>query len=84
MIVTAEAKHPNDNSQQYSFGSEYTWNEIVAVRAGYKLEYEEEGLTLGGGLNLTPTKGTMLVVDYAWSDFGRLESVHRFSFGIKF
>jgi len=82
--ITAEAKHPNDNSQQYALGSEYIWNDLVALRGGYKFEYAEEGLTLGGGLNLSPTKGTNLAVDYAWSDFGRLQSVHRFSFGIKF
>jgi len=82
--IAAEAKHPNDNDQQLSLGTEYSWNEMVALRAGYKFEYEEEGLTLGGGVNLQPTTGSNLVIDYAWSDFGRLESVHRFSFGIRF
>jgi long-subunit fatty acid transport protein len=82
--VTADAKHPNDNVQQFSLGSEYAWNETVALRAGYKFRSEEEGLTLGGGVNLSPTPSTNLVIDYAWSDFGRLQSVHRFSFGLRF
>ncbi len=82
--VTAEGKHPNDNLQQLSLGTEYSWNNTVALRAGYKFRYEEEGLTLGGGLLLSPTQNANLAVDYAWSDFGQLESVHRFSFGIRF
>lgn len=82
--IAAEAKHPNDNDQQMSLGTEYAWNEMVALRAGYKFQYEEEGLTLGGGVNLNPTTNSNLVIDYAWSDFGRLNSVHRFSFGIRF
>ncbi len=82
--VTAEGKHPNDNMQQLSLGTEYSWNSTVALRAGYKFRYEEEGLTLGGGLLLSPAQDANLAVDYAWSDFGHLESVHRFSFGIRF
>ena len=82
--IAAEAKHPNDNVQQLSLGSEYLWNSMVALRAGYKFKYEEEGVTLGGGVILGPTKSTALVIDYAWSDFGNLDSVHRFSFGIRF
>lgn len=82
--VAAEAKHPNDNVQQVSLGTEYSWNQTIALRAGYKFRYEEEGLSLGGGVILNPTPGTGLVIDYAWSDFGRLQSVHRFSFGIRF
>ncbi len=82
--VTAEGKHPNDNLQQLSLGTEYSWNNTVALRAGYKFEYDEEGLTLGGGLLLSPTQNAKLAIDYAWSDFGHLDSVHRFSFGIRF
>jgi len=83
-MIAVEGKHPNDNVQQASLGSEYVWNETVSLRAGYKFRYEEEGVSLGAGLVLNPTNSTALVVDYAWSDFGRLESVHRFSFGLKF
>jgi long-subunit fatty acid transport protein len=82
--VSADAKHPNDNVQQLSLGTEYTWKQAVSLRAGYKFRSEEEGLTLGGGVIVNPTSGSALVVDYAWSDFGNLDSAHRFSFGIRF
>ncbi len=82
--VTAEAKHPNDNVQQASFGGEYLWKDIFSLRGGYKFNYEEEGLTLGGGMKLKTGKDTKLDISYAWADFSRLSSVHRFSLGFEF
>lgn len=82
--VTMEAKHPNDNVQQASFGGEYLWKETFSLRGGYKFNYEEEGLTLGGGVKVKTGKNTKLDVSYAWADFSRLSSVHRFSLGFEF
>lgn len=82
--VTFEAKHPNDNVQQASFGGEYLWKETFSLRGGYKFNYEEEGLTLGGGMKIKTGKNTKLDLSYAWADFSRLSSVHRFSLGFEF
>jgi len=82
--VSMEAKHPNDNIQQASLGGEYLWKETFSLRAGYKLNYEEEGLTLGGGMKIKAGKNTKLDINYAWADFSRLSSVHRFSLGFEF
>jgi hypothetical protein len=82
--VAMEAKHPNDNVQQASFGGEYSWRETFSLRGGYKFNYEEEGLTLGGGMKINTGKNTELDISYAWADFSRLSSVHRFSLGFEF
>jgi long-subunit fatty acid transport protein len=82
--ISVEAKHPNDNIQQASFGGEYLWKDILSLRAGYKFNYEEEGLTLGGGVKLKAGKKTNLDINYAWADFSRLQNVHRFSLGFEF
>ncbi len=84
LTMSVEAKHPNDNDQQASIGSEYCFQEKYFLRGGYKLNYEEQGLTLGGGLHAPVGQNKEVVFDYAWSDFGRLESVHRFSVGFQF
>ncbi|MCJ7578595.1 MAG: hypothetical protein MUO91_09105, partial [candidate division Zixibacteria bacterium] len=84
LTVSMEAKHPNDNLQQASFGGEYIWREHFSLRAGYKFNYEEEGLTLGGGVKLKTGNKTNLDINYAWADFSRLQSVHRFSLGFEF
>jgi len=84
MTFAIEAKHPNDNLQQGSFGTEFDWQDKYFLRGGYKLNYEEEGLGLGAGFKTNITEGTQLSMDYAWVSFGRFDSVHRFSAGLAF
>ncbi|SYZ72480.1 conserved exported hypothetical protein [Candidatus Zixiibacteriota bacterium] len=84
LTTSGEVKHPNDNIQQGSLGAELNWNEHYFLRGGYKFNYEEEGLGLGGGLQTKLTETTDLVIDYAWVDFGRLNAVHRFSASVRF
>ncbi|MGH8015865.1 MAG: PorV/PorQ family protein [Candidatus Zixiibacteriota bacterium] len=84
VTVATEMKHPNDQAQQGAFGFEYAYSEKFFLRSGYKLNYDEEGLTFGGGLATNISNGTKVHIDYAWQDFGRLESTHRFSVGFTF
>jgi len=84
LLMAIEAKHPSDNLQQGSIGSELDWRETYFLRAGYKFNYDEEGLGLGAGFRTGVTETTDLILDYAWVDFGRLNSVHRFSASITF
>lgn len=84
ITILSEMKHPNDNDQQVSLGFEYSNREKFFLRSGYKFNYAEEGLTLGAGLIAPFGDENGLVIDYAWTDFGRLNSVHRFSAIIDF
>ncbi|UCG62887.1 MAG: PorV/PorQ family protein [Candidatus Zixiibacteriota bacterium] len=84
VTIAGEIKHPNDNVQQGSVGAEFGFNEMFFLRGGYKINYDEEGLTVGGGLDTRVSKSTRLLIDYAWQDFGRLESTQRFSVGFTF
>jgi len=84
LTMTGEAKHPNDNIQQGSLGAELAFQEKYFLRGGYKLNYEEERLAFGGGMLASLTKNTVLQIDYAWQDFGRLSSTQKFSVGFIF
>jgi len=84
LTLSGELKHPNDNMQRGALGAEWDYSDRFFLRGGYKLNYEEEGLTLGGGLSTQVTNGTKLIVDYAWQDLGRLQSTQRFSVGFTF
>jgi hypothetical protein len=84
LTVSGEAKHPNDNLQQGSIGAQFGYSEKFFLRGGYKLNYDEEGLALGGGLSTNLSRSTKLQIDYAWQDFGRLESTQKFSVGFLF
>ncbi len=84
VTVATEMKHLNDQAQQGSFGFEYAYSEKFFLRSGYKMNYDEEGLTFGGGLGTNISNSTKVHIDYAWQDFGRLASTHRFSVGFTF
>lgn len=84
MTLSGELKQPNDNIQQGAFGAQLGFNEQFFLRGGYKINYSEEGLAVGGGLNTKVSKSTSLIIDYAWQDFGRLQSTQRFSVGFTF
>ncbi len=84
VTVATEMKHPNDQTQQASVGFEYAYTEKFFLRSGYKFNYDEEGLTFGGGLLTNISNSTKVHIDYAWQDFGRLNSTHRFSVGFSF
>lgn len=87
ITIGVDAIHPNDNSEYINSGFEYSWNEIVFLRAGYNSLFEtesEKGLTFGFGINYRIFELVKAKVDYAYQDFGRLKSVHYFSIGLEF
>jgi len=75
LTLAVDANHPNDNEERASIGAEYVWQEVVALRAGYRINYDEESYTLGGGIRV-PVANRSLQVDYAFAEFGRLEDIH--------
>lgn len=84
LTLSSEFKHPNDNEQKASMGAEFGFDERFYLRGGYKINYDEEKLAFGAGLVTNMSGGTYLIIDYAWQDFGRLESTQRFSVGFSF
>lgn len=82
VIVAADYKYPPRGNHRLNVGTEYTFNRgpIFAYgRAGYRLGYDEEGLTLGLGVLFPSSHESDARVDYAYVDMGGLESIHRFS-----
>jgi hypothetical protein len=84
--VEVDAFHPSDNSESVSFGSEATFGNRLALRAGYQnlfLQDSEVGLTLGAGV-MGNYQTTHYRLDYAWADQGRLRYSQRISLEITF
>jgi len=75
---SVQLNHPNDNSENLSSGIEYSWSEILYLRFGYKFNVEEQNYTFGAGVNL-PIEIANFTFDYAFSNFTKLGSAHRFS-----
>ena len=76
----------NDRAEAFIIGAETALMDLFFVRLGLNTVQEderEEGISAGAGilLNLGNYKGSF---DYAYTDFGRLQSIHRFSVGLSF
>lgn len=77
LLIAYNLSQPRDYSQQHLIGLEYNYNDLFSLRAGYKINFDEEGLTLGAGINY---KGYR--IDYSYNDYGQfLGDVHRVSVG---
>jgi hypothetical protein len=82
--LVAELAHPSDNAERYQFGGEYWFKDMIAVRAGYKLNMDEGGFTAGAGLKMPFSGASNFSIDYAYNDWGILNAVHRVSTSISF
>jgi len=78
ITISIQLNHPNDNSENVALGAEYTWREMLFLRGGYKFNVDEQNYTFGLGLNV-PISIAEFTLDYAFANFQRLGSAHRFS-----
>jgi len=75
---------PNDYHQQMHLGAEYSFSEWVALRAGYKFEYDSEGATFGAGVR-ADVADWLVRMDYSYGQMSEyLNDVHRISLGVQF
>jgi hypothetical protein len=78
-VTTAiQLNHPNDNSENVVLGLEYAWQETLFIRGGYKFNVDEQNYSFGAGLNV-PISMAEFTLNYAFANFERLGSTHRFS-----
>jgi len=82
LTASVQLNHPVDNAENMALGGEYTFMNLLSLRTGYKMNMDEGGLTFGAGLNIPMIGIRKLHFDYAYTDFGRLSSIHRFAIGI--
>ncbi|MDX1430252.1 MAG: PorV/PorQ family protein [Rhodothermales bacterium] len=87
IVLLTDAAHPNDNSEYLNVGGEYSFRDLIFLRAGVRNLFErdgEQGATFGGGLNIRIDRALRMRVDYAYADFGRLEQTHWFTVDLSF
>jgi len=78
VTTSIQLNHPNDNSENVSLGAEYSWNRMLFLRGGYKINVEEQNYSFGAGINV-PISIAQFTFDYAFANFEQLGSAHRFS-----
>lgn len=87
LTVSSDALHTNDNTERINIGGEWSFLNTFAIRGGYRdlfLEDLEGGLVLGAGAKVGFSESSVVSFDYAWADYGRLNSTHRFTVGVHF
>ncbi len=67
-----DAIHPRDYTERLHVGAEFLFKNMIAARAGYKFNYDEEGLTFGVGF-----QQKFIQVDYSYTAFGVFDTVSR-------
>jgi hypothetical protein len=77
ITLIGEAMHPNDGDEKVNIGTEFSWQNIITLRAGYKFFYDEESYSFGIGLN--PKLNMPMSFDFAFADYGRLGNILRFT-----
>ncbi|MCK4546407.1 MAG: PorV/PorQ family protein [Candidatus Eisenbacteria sp.] len=90
-----EFDHPSDGAERVNLGAEYLLKQFepklaLALRGGYRLNRDEEGLTFGFGVEFPfvpigfEMKPSRCNVDYCYGDMGRLGGTHRVSLGLAY
>ncbi|MBD3334797.1 MAG: PorV/PorQ family protein [Candidatus Eisenbacteria bacterium] len=78
-----EIQNLADNEETFIGALEWTYSDLVALRAGYNFNGDAFKLGLGAGWT-THFSGTTLGVDYAFSDAEYLGDVHHWSLNLTF
>lgn len=77
LLLSGQLNNPNDNAENWNAGVEYTWNETLILRTGYRFGVEEYTTpSFGVGL-VIPYLGPDLRFDYGFSRLDRLGSINR-------
>lgn len=85
VLLTGDLNSPGYGTENINAGVEYGYAGIFFLRAGWENWQQDDavnGLTVGGGVDYYQPGSLGFRVDYAFSDWGILESAHRFSVGI--
>jgi hypothetical protein len=84
MLTTSfQINHPVDNAENAVIGLDFGYIDRLFLRAGYRINYDEERFTYGAGFIL-PVGATRFNLDYSYKDFLNLGSTHQFTLGFEF
>jgi len=84
LTISTEVMDSRDFSARISMGGEMVWDDLLFLRGGYKFRDDESNYSLGLGLKVNISPETNLRVDYAYTNFGILNNVQRFTVIIQF
>lgn len=85
LTVAVETVYAVDYKQRFHAGGELWLGNILALRGGYKFNYDLEGYSLGAGLKYGMGRNRTFMLDVSYADVGNLlQAPLRFSLGSAF
>ena len=81
--MNVDAIHTNDYAERLHLGGEYIFSDFLALRTGYRVNYEEGNWSFGVGLRYG-FGDVEVQADYAYVQFTYLESPHRLTVSMRF
>ena len=85
LTVMGQLTNPNDNAEQFNVGAEYTWNDLLMLRGGYRFGVEEASTpSFGFGINVPGLGDRRLRADYGYARLDRLGATHRVGISAQF
>jgi hypothetical protein len=83
VFTALQVGRPNDADEQYNIGVEYVFQNLVALRTGYRFNYDTENWSGGLGVSLA-SLGLDGRLDYSYTNYEFLPGTHMFSMEIGF
>lgn len=84
--IAGDAVYPNNHTSYFNLGSEFMWNNLVALRFGYNSLMKESALEgICGGLGVQYDFGPFISrIDYSYNDYGIFSQISKVSLSIGF
>ena len=79
LTIAMDAEHPNDSRERVNFGVEYSFNEMVFLRSGYRFNYNDDTFTFGAGLRSQIGPLGDVIINYAVFPLGPFGKISQFS-----
>jgi hypothetical protein len=90
LLLSVDANRPRDYSEMITLGTEYTFMRTFMLRAGYAFlvdgdvrDSDQQGVSVGAGVRQS-IGGVGFGADYAYTQFGVFDDVHRVALQISF
>lgn len=81
--LNMEAVHTNDYGDRFHFGGEYWYNDFIALRAGYRINYDEGNFSFGIGVKHRVSNFDV-GLDFAYVSYEFLTSPYRLTLVLAF
>ena len=84
LVLAVDMVHPRDYTERLNVGGEYWYMDMIALRGGYRFNYDEESFTAGAGIKYEIEGGLGLKIDYSYCEMEFFDAINRLSLGVSF